>query len=111
MTRIKDPKQVANTIRHILLILISSLRVCFMAGRRGWRRLLALWGGMKGRFVGGSGGSGGTDEDCPPVNELNASNKERTTAGLKEGGSEGRDERIGGTSPRSEENESVHVCF
>ena len=35
MTRIKDPKQVANTIRHILLILISSLRVCFMTGRRG----------------------------------------------------------------------------
>lgn len=30
-------------------------------------------------------GSGGTDEDCLPVNELNASNTERTTAGLLEG--------------------------
>ncbi|KAM7366826.1 hypothetical protein PAMP_014770 [Pampus punctatissimus] len=69
MTRIKDPKQVANIIRHILLILISSLRVCFMAGRRGWRLLLALWG-MKGRFVRKLRGSVGTDEDCPPVNEL-----------------------------------------
>lgn len=42
---------------------------------------------MKGRFVGGSGSSGGTNEDCPPVNKLNTSNMERTTAGLKEGGS------------------------
>ena len=40
MTRIKDPKQVANTIRHILLILISSLKVCFMTGRTGCRLLL-----------------------------------------------------------------------
>lgn len=35
MTRIKDPKQVANIIRHILLILIRSPRVCFMAGLGG----------------------------------------------------------------------------
>lgn len=27
----------------------------------------------------------GSDEDCPPVNELNTSNMERTTSGLKEG--------------------------
>lgn len=40
----------------------------------------------KGRFV---GSSAGTDEDCPPVNELNASNPERTTAGLQEGGRDG----------------------
>lgn len=37
---------------------------------------------MKGRFVGSSGVSAGTDEDCPPVNELNASSTERTTVGL-----------------------------
>jgi len=32
MTRIKDPKQVASTIRQILLILMRSSNVCFMAG-------------------------------------------------------------------------------
>lgn len=32
MTRIKDPKQVASTIRQILLILMRSSSVCFMAG-------------------------------------------------------------------------------
>lgn len=85
MTRIKDPKQVANTIRHILLILISSLRVCFMTGRRGWRVLLALRGN-EGPVCGTLRGSGGTDEDCQPVNELNASSTERTTAGPLEGG-------------------------
>lgn len=33
MTRIKDPKQVASTIRQILLILMRSSNVCFMAGQ------------------------------------------------------------------------------
>lgn len=84
MTRIKDPKQVANIIRHILLILISSLRVCFMAGRRGWRMPRALCGN-EGPVCRRLRGSGGTDEDCLPVNELNTSNMERTTSGLKEG--------------------------
>lgn len=31
MTRMNDPKEVASTIRQILLILISSYKVCFMA--------------------------------------------------------------------------------
>lgn len=86
MTSIKDPKQVTKTIRHILLILISSLRVCFMSGRRGCRLQGAhAVGGMKGRFVGGSGRSAGTDEDCLPVNELNASNTGRTTVWSRRG--------------------------
>jgi len=53
---------------------------------------------MKGRFVETSGGSGGTDEDYSPVNELNISNSERTTAELQEGG-EGRDGVAGGGTP------------
>ncbi|KAK5849328.1 hypothetical protein PBY51_008978 [Eleginops maclovinus] len=93
MTRIKDPKQVANTIRHILLILISSLRGCFMSGRGAARSVV---GGAGGIFEGVDGpvrvcprlrGVGGTD--CVPVNELNASNTERTTSGLLEGGGGG----------------------
>ncbi len=98
MTRIKDPKQVAKIIRHILLILISSLRVCFMTGRRGWRRLLAVRG-SEGPVCRTLRGSGGTDEDCLPVNELNASNSERTINGLLEGGEQRR--RDG--NPRTEE--------
>ncbi|ROL52578.1 Nuclear transcription factor Y subunit beta [Anabarilius grahami] len=35
MTRIKDPKQVASTIRQILLILMRSSNICFMAGHGG----------------------------------------------------------------------------
>lgn len=96
MTRIKDPKQVANTIRHILLILISSLRVCFMTGRRGCCSLRVCGEGeapVRWKLR----GSGGTDEDCLPVNELNASNTERTTAGLLEGGWE--EDRDGVAAP------------
>ena len=50
---------------------------------------------MKGRSVGKLRGSGGTDEDCLPVNELNASNTERTTAGLLEGGERDGERRAG----------------
>lgn len=83
MTRIKDPKQVANTIRHILLILIRSPRVCFMTGRTGcWLVCRKLRG------------SDGTDEDCPPVNEPNASKAERTTIWLL-AGVEGGQRRLG----------------
>lgn len=84
MTRIKDPKQVAKTIRHILLILIRSPRVCFMTGRAGcWLVCRKLRG------------SDGTDEDCPPVNEPNASKAEHTTIWLL-AGVEGGQRRLGG---------------
>lgn len=78
MTRIKDPKQVANSIRHIRLILSSSLRVCFMAGR------CSLCAGAEG--PGGSvGGSGALwllvlMRIVRRSIELNAYNAERTTA-------------------------------
>ncbi|TNN33521.1 hypothetical protein EYF80_056319 [Liparis tanakae] len=91
MTRIKDPKQVANTIRQIRLILISSLRGCFMTRRaaggraaaprlalcecvRAWRRRRGDVGGGVCRRLRVLLRSAGTDdEDCPPVNEPKAS--------------------------------------
>lgn len=86
MTRIKDPKQVANSIRHILLILIRSPRGCFMAGLGGCCSL--GWDALRCWTL---RVSGGTEEDCRPVNEPNSSTAERTTARTSGGGKGLRD--------------------
>lgn len=56
-----------------------------------------MGGGNEGPVLWEAPGSGGTDEDCPPVNELNASSEERTTTGLLGGGEE---ESAGTAHPR-----------
>ncbi len=64
MTRIKDPKQVASTIRQILLILMRSSNVCFMAGQ----------GETEGRRDGApySGSVFDADAACVRVSQISA---------------------------------------
>lgn len=90
------PHQLAQSLFHVGTESLGGLGGC---------RLLCV--GIKGRSVGGSGVSAGTDEDCSPVNELNASESERTTAGCKRG-RRGLGARGGGTSPCARDGETEH---
>lgn len=79
------------------------------AGEAPVRHKLRALGGAAAAAPAGGGGTAGTDETCPPVNDLNASREERTTGDCWRG-SDNPAPTLRADGPAHRRSKEYHLC-